>query len=121
VFYFQSFLLLLLFVSVVFRALCFIPGTFRVLCRIQAQLTQLSEVGWLLGASGVNGKAPSTVPAPANIYVIMPLRFKLSGRPVLSTHLNVETAGSERKTAGSLNFGVCDFLADPDSRRFSRF
>jgi hypothetical protein len=36
------------------------------------------------------------VPAPANIYV-MPLRFKLGGRLVLSAHLNVETARSERK------------------------
>ena len=34
------------------------------------------------------------------IYIyITPLRFKLGGRPVLSAHLNVETAGSERKTA----------------------
>ena len=36
------------------------------------------------------------VPAPGNIYVT-PLRFKLGDRPVLSAHLNVETAGSERK------------------------
>jgi hypothetical protein len=36
------------------------------------------------------------VPAPGNIYVT-PLRFNLGGRPVLSAHLNVETAGSERK------------------------
>jgi hypothetical protein len=35
-------------------------------------------------------------PAPGNIYVT-PLRFKLGGRPVLSTRFNVETAGSERK------------------------
>jgi NAD(P) transhydrogenase subunit alpha len=32
------------------------------------------------------------------IYIYAtPLRFKLGGRPVLSAHLNVETAGSERK------------------------
>jgi hypothetical protein len=36
------------------------------------------------------------VPAPANMYVT-PLRFKLGGRPMLSAHLNVETARSERK------------------------
>ena len=36
------------------------------------------------------------VPAPVNVYV-MPLRFKLGGRPVLSAYLHVETAGSERK------------------------
>ena len=33
------------------------------------------------------------VPAPGNAYVT-PLRFKLGGRPVLSAHLDVETAGS---------------------------
>ena len=42
----------------------------------------------------------------------------VSGRPVLSARFNAETAGSERKTAENLNFGVsrnrfCDFLADP--------
>jgi hypothetical protein len=32
------------------------------------------------------------------IYICaMPPRFKLDGRPILSAHLNVETAGSERK------------------------
>ena len=36
------------------------------------------------------------VPAPGNIYAT-PLRFKLSGHPVLSARFNVETAGSERK------------------------
>jgi hypothetical protein len=36
------------------------------------------------------------MPAPGNKYVT-PLRFELGGRPVLSAHLNVETAGSERK------------------------
>ena len=66
------------------------------------------------------------VPAPGNIRAIAPLRFKLSGRPVLSAGLNVETAGSEPKTAGNLTLGVsrnrvCDFLADPDGRSFSRF
>ena len=40
--------------------------------------------------------AGHAVPTPANIYA-MPLRFKLGGRPILSTHLNVETARSERK------------------------
>jgi hypothetical protein len=30
------------------------------------------------------------------IYMQTPLRFKLGGRHVLSAHLNVETAGSER-------------------------
>ena len=38
----------------------------------------------------------SRVPAPGNIYAT-PLRFKLSGHPVLSARFNVETAGSERK------------------------
>ena len=38
----------------------------------------------------------NVVPAPGNIYGT-PLRFKLSGRPVLSAHFNVETARSERK------------------------
>jgi hypothetical protein len=37
------------------------------------------------------------VPAPGNIYVITPLRFKLGGHPVLNARFNVETAGSERK------------------------
>ena len=40
----------------------------------------------------------SHLPAPGNIYVT-PLRFKLSGHPVLSARFNVETAGSERKRA----------------------
>jgi len=31
----------------------------------------------------------------------MPLRFKLGGRLILSAHLNVETAGSERKRPSS--------------------
>jgi hypothetical protein len=34
------------------------------------------------------------LPAPRNIHAT-PLRFKLDGRPVLSAHLNVETAGSD--------------------------
>jgi hypothetical protein len=49
--------------------------------------------------NGVNRLADClnpTVPAPANIYV-MPLRFKLGGRPVLSARFNVETARSQRK------------------------
>jgi hypothetical protein len=37
-----------------------------------------------------------SVPTPGNIYVT-PLTFKLGGRPVLSAHLNVKTAGSEPK------------------------
>jgi hypothetical protein len=32
-----------------------------------------------------------------SILVQQPIRFKLGGRPVLSAHLNVETAGSEPK------------------------
>ena len=32
-----------------------------------------------------------------SILVQQPVRFKLGGRPVLSAHLNVETAGSEPK------------------------
>eukprot|EP01046_Picozoa_sp_COSAG06_P017964 COSAG06_NODE_1236_length_10137_cov_3.357342_8_plen_60_part_00 len=32
-----------------------------------------------------------------SILVQQPVRFKLCGRPVLSAHLNVETAGSEPK------------------------
>jgi hypothetical protein len=36
------------------------------------------------------------LPAPENTYDT-PLRFKLGGRPVLSAHLNVETAGFEPK------------------------
>jgi hypothetical protein len=57
-----------------------------------------------LGASISTTSRPA-VPAPGNIHV-MPLRFKLGGRPVLSARLNVETARSERKTAGNLNYGV---------------
>jgi hypothetical protein len=34
-----------------------------------------------------------------SILVQQPVRFKLGGRPVLSAHLNVETAGSEPKRA----------------------
>jgi hypothetical protein len=64
------------------------------------------------------------VRAPGNLYVT-PLRFKLGGRPVLSARLNVETAGSD-ETAQKFELGrvskpFCDFLADPDSRSFSRF
>jgi hypothetical protein len=44
----------------------------------------------------LQGRRWAAVPAPGNIYVT-PLRFKLSGRPILSAHLNVETARSERK------------------------
>ena len=36
------------------------------------------------------------VPAPGKIYVT-PLRLRLGGRRVLSAHLNVETAPSQRK------------------------
>ena len=44
----------------------------------------------------LQGRRWAAVPAPGNVYAT-PLRFKLSGRPILSAHLNVETAGSERK------------------------
>jgi hypothetical protein len=50
------------------------------------------------------------IPAPANRYVT-PLRFKLGGRPVLSGNLNLGVSRNR----------FCDFLADPDSRNFSRF
>ena len=65
------------------------------------------------------------LPAPVNIYVT-PLRFKLGGRPILSAHYERRIAGFERQRPEILNVGVsrnrfCDFLADPDSRSFSRF
>eukprot|EP01046_Picozoa_sp_COSAG06_P086695 COSAG06_NODE_33263_length_492_cov_7.506361_1_plen_47_part_10 len=38
----------------------------------------------------------AAVPTPGKRYVT-PLRFELGGRPILSAHLNVETAGLEPK------------------------
>jgi hypothetical protein len=50
----------------------------------------------LVQVDTANGGSGEIVPAPGNIYAT-PLRFKLSGHPVLSARFNVETAGSERK------------------------
>ena len=35
------------------------------------------------------------------IYIWLPVRFKQGGRPILSAHLNVETAGLEPKRRAS--------------------
>ena len=52
-----------------------------------------------------NISGAQVLPAAGNIYAT-PLRFKLSGRPILSAHLNVETAGLKPKRPEILNLGV---------------
>eukprot|EP01046_Picozoa_sp_COSAG06_P040454 COSAG06_NODE_4898_length_3874_cov_26.346755_4_plen_79_part_00 len=59
-----------------------------------ASVTALISACWPLGIE----TDAASLPAPGNIYAT-PLRFKLSGHPVLSARFNVETAGSERKRA----------------------
>ena len=43
------------------------------------------------------GSPPMLMYLLRSIFVQQPIRFKLGGRPVLSAHLNAETARSERK------------------------
>ena len=52
-----------------------------------------------------NISGAQVLPAAGNIYAT-PLRFKLSGRPILSAHLNVETAGFKPKRPEILDLGV---------------
>jgi hypothetical protein len=53
----------------------------------------------------------------------MPLRFKLGGHPILSAHLNVETAEFEQKRpeiwTSCLETGFGDFLANSEIQSFS--
>ena len=49
------------------------------------------------GAPGGRGLRWNSQYLLLGIYMQTPLRFKLGGRRVLSAHLNVETARSERK------------------------
>jgi hypothetical protein len=59
-------------------------------------------------------------------YTCHASEIQIGGRPVLSARLNVKNGSARTKPAGNLNLGVsrnrlCDFLAESDSRSFSRF
>ena len=55
------------------------------------------DTAGVAGALVIGNYVPAYLYLLRGIYMQTPLRFKLSGRPVLSARLNVETARSERK------------------------